>query len=108
MTVVQLNHLGGALAERPETANAVPYRDAGFLLRLLSPLDGTDVAAVRSLYGEVSGVLGPLVRGRSLNFSFGGGDRTAGFHEPETAKRLAGLVSQFDPAGLFGGPYEGV
>lgn len=25
----------------------------------------------------------------------------------ETAKRLAGLVSQYDPAGLFGGPYEG-
>lgn len=106
MTVVQLNHLGGALAERPGTASAVPYRDAGFLLRVLSPLDGTDVAAVRSLYGEVAGVLGPRVLGRSLNFSFGGGDRTAGLHEPETAKRLAGLVSQYDPAGLFGGPYE--
>lgn len=105
MTVVQLTHLGGALAERPGVANAVPYRDAGFLLRLLSPLDGTDVASVRSLYAEVSGVLEPLVRGRSLNFSFGGGDRTAGFHEPKTAKRLAGLVSQYDPAGLFGGPY---
>ncbi|MEV8002507.1 FAD-binding oxidoreductase [Streptomyces parvus] len=107
MNVVQLNHLGGALAERPEPASAVPYRDAGFLLRLLSPLDGTDVASVRALYGEVSGVLGPRVLGRSLNFCFGGGDRTAGFHEPETAKRLAGLVSQYDPAGLFGGPYEG-
>jgi hypothetical protein len=107
MTVVQLTHLGGASAGRPAVANAVPYRDAGFLLRLVSLLDGTDVAAVRSLYGEVAEVLEPLVRGRALNFSFGGGDRTAGFHEPETAKRLAGLVSQYDPAGLFGGPYEG-
>lgn len=59
------------------------------------------------MLGEVSGVLGPRVLGRALNFSFGGGDRTAGFHEPETAKRLAGLVSQYDPASLFGGPYEG-
>ncbi|NEE39753.1 FAD-binding protein, partial [Streptomyces sp. SID7982] len=91
MNVVQLNQLGGALAERPEPASAVPYRDAGFLLRLLSPLDGTDMAAVRALYGEVSGVLGPLVQGRAANFCFGGGDRTTGFHEPETAKRLAGL-----------------
>ncbi|MFJ7081708.1 FAD-binding oxidoreductase [Streptomyces griseus] len=107
MTVVQLNHLGGATAGRPEAPDTVPYRDAGFLLRLLSPLDGTDVASVRSLYAEVSGVLGARVLGRALNFSFGGGDRTAGFHEPETAKRLAGLVSQYDPAGLFGGPYEG-
>lgn len=105
MTVVQLNHLGGALAARPETPNAVPYRDARFLLRLLSPLDGTDVASVRALYGEVGRVLEPAVLGRSLNFSFGGGDRTAGFHDAETAKRLAGLVSQYDPAGLFGGPY---
>ncbi|WP_324793629.1 FAD-binding oxidoreductase [Streptomyces cyaneofuscatus] len=105
MTVVQLNHLGGALAVRPEVPSAVPYRDAGFLLRLLSPLDGTEVGAVRALYGEVGRVLEPAVLGRSLNFSFGGGDRTAGFHEAETAKRLAGLVSQYDPAGLFGGPY---
>ncbi|MFD3976125.1 FAD-binding oxidoreductase [Streptomyces cyaneofuscatus] len=105
MTVVQLNHLGGALAARPEVPSAVPYRDARFLLRLLSPLDGTEVGAVRALYGEVGRVLEPAVLGRSLNFSFGGGDRTAGFHEAETAKRLAGLVSQYDPAGLFGGPY---
>ncbi|MGW5069762.1 FAD-binding oxidoreductase [Streptomyces cyaneofuscatus] len=105
MTVVQLNHLGGALAARPEVPNSVPYRDAGFLLRLLSPLDGTEVGAVRALYGEVGRVLEPAVLGRSLNFSFGGGDRTDGFHEAETAKRLAGLVSQYDPAGLFGGPY---
>lgn len=105
MTVVQLNHLGGAQAAGPAVASAVPYRDARYLLRLLSPLDGTDVASVRALYGEVERVLEPAVMGRSLNFSFGGGDRTAGFHDAETAKRLAGLVSQYDPAGLFGGPY---
>ncbi|MFD9425842.1 MULTISPECIES: FAD-binding oxidoreductase [unclassified Streptomyces] len=105
MTVVQLNHLGGALAERPGVDNAVPYREAGFLLRLLSPLDGTDVAAVRDLYARVSGVLAPDVLGRSLNFSFGGGDRTEGFHDPRTRERLAGLVSQYDPASLLRGPY---
>lgn len=106
MTVVQLNHLGGALAAAPDPDSAVPYRDAGFLLRLLSPLDGTDVASVRALYEEVAAVLGPLVVGRSLNFSFGGGDRTEGFHGPETRKRLAGLVSRDDPASLFGGAYD--
>ncbi|MFC9857626.1 MULTISPECIES: FAD-binding oxidoreductase [unclassified Streptomyces] len=105
MTVVQLNHLGGALAERPGVDSAVPYREAGFLLRLLSPLDGTDVAAVRDLYARVSGVLAPDVLGRSLNFSFGGGDRTEGFHDPRTRERLAGLVSQYDPASLLRGPY---
>ncbi|WP_406096944.1 FAD-binding oxidoreductase [Streptomyces sp. NBC_01013] len=105
MTVVQLNHLGGALAAAPEPDSAVPYRDAGFLLRLLSPLDGTDVASVRALYGEVADVLGATAVGRSLNFSFGGGDRTDAFHDPETRRRLAGLVSRYDPASLFGGSY---
>ncbi|MFB6712688.1 MULTISPECIES: FAD-binding oxidoreductase [unclassified Streptomyces] len=105
MTVVQLNHLGGALAARPAVDNAVPYREAGFLLRLLSPLDGTDVASVRALYTEVAGVLAPLALGRSLNFSFGGGDRTEGFHDARTRQRLAGLVSRHDPASLFGGSY---
>ncbi|MFJ2622609.1 FAD-binding oxidoreductase [Streptomyces sp. NPDC087532] len=105
MTVVQLNHLGGALAARPAVDNAVPYREAGFLLRLLSPLDGTDVASVRALYAEVAGALAPLALGRSLNFSFGGGDRTEGFHDARTRQRLAGLVSRHDPASLFGGSY---
>lgn len=86
---------------------AVPYRDAAFLLRLLSPLDGTGVAAVRALYARVSSVLEPLAVGRSLNFSFGGGDRTGGFHDEWTRKRLAGVVSQYDPASLFGGICEG-
>ncbi len=82
MNVVQLNHLGGRWPSGRNRRARCPT-DAGFLLRLLSPLDGTDVASVRALYGEVSGVLGPRVLGRSLNFCFGGGDRTAGFHEPE-------------------------
>ncbi|MFJ1819310.1 FAD-binding oxidoreductase [Streptomyces sp. NPDC086993] len=105
MTVVQINHLGGALAAPPAVDNAVPYREAGFLVRLLSPLDGTDVASVRALYAEVAEGLAPVVLGRSLNFSFGGGDRTEGFHDARTRRRLAGLVSRHDPASLFGGSY---
>lgn len=105
MTVVQLNHLGGALAVRPADDSAVPHRDAGYLLRLLSPLDGTDVASARALFGEVAGGQAPYVLGRALGFSFGGGDRTEGFHGPGTRERLAGLVSRYDPASLFGGAY---
>ncbi len=77
------------------SADASAGGDAAERERLVAPLRA------------IGPVLGPRVLGRALNFSFGGGDRTAGFHEPETAKRLAGLVSQYDPAGLFGGPYEG-
>ncbi|MEU9062858.1 FAD-binding oxidoreductase [Streptomyces sp. NPDC048430] len=108
MTVVQLNHLGGALAERPAQDSAVPHRDAGFLLRLLSPLDGTDVEAVRALYARVAGETAPYTLGRALNFAFGGGDRAEtyeGVHEPRARERLAGLVARYDPASLFGGAY---
>ncbi len=42
MHVVQINHLGGALA-RP-APNAVPFREAGWLVRLLTPLSRVDVA----------------------------------------------------------------
>lgn len=108
MTVVQLNHLGGAQAAAPAHDSAVPYREAGFLLRLLSPLEGTDVTAVRALYAEVAGATAPYDLGRALNFSFGGGDRAESYqalHEPRTRERLAGLVSRYDPASLFGGAY---
>ncbi|CAM5662117.1 FAD-binding oxidoreductase OS=Streptomyces alboniger OX=132473 GN=CP975_11960 PE=3 SV=1 [Streptomyces alboniger] len=99
MHVVQLNHLGGALA-RP-AANAVPYRDAGWLVRVLSPLDGTDVASVREVHATAFGLLAGRAMGRSLNFAFGGGDRPEGLYDPETRKRLAELKATYDPANLF-------
>lgn len=64
------------------------------------------MAAVRALYAQVSGVLEPLPAGRPLNFSVGGKDRTEALHDERTRKRLAGLVSQYDPASLFGTVYE--
>ncbi|MCX4823079.1 FAD-binding oxidoreductase [Streptomyces sp. NBC_01142] len=101
MTVVQINHLGGALARDPQTPNAVPFRDARCLVRLLNPLDGTERETVHALHGQVFGVLRPLTMGRALNFAFGAGDRTQGLYDPETLKRLAGLKSLYDPANLF-------
>ncbi|MFD9224173.1 FAD-binding oxidoreductase [Streptomyces sp. NPDC060064] len=101
MSVVQINHLGGALEREPKTPNAVPFRDARHLVRVLNPLDGPDLGAVRALHGRVFGVLEPLTVGRSLNFAFGGGDRTQGLYDAERLERLTGVKSQYDPANLF-------
>ncbi|MFH8594068.1 FAD-binding oxidoreductase [Streptomyces rimosus] len=99
MTVVQLNHLGGALAEG---GGSVGHRDARYLLRLLSPLDGTDVAAARALHAEVRGVLAPWAVGRSVNFLFGDhGDKTADAYEEPVRRRLAEAKAAYDPENLF-------
>ncbi|MEU1015581.1 FAD-binding oxidoreductase [Streptomyces sp. NPDC005898] len=99
MHVVQINHLGGALA-RP-AKNAVPHRGAGWLVRVLSPLDGTDVATVRELHARAFGRVAGQRLGRSLNFAFGGADRPEGLYDAKTRKRLAGLKVAYDPANLF-------
>ncbi|MBO1333989.1 FAD-binding oxidoreductase [Streptomyces sp. VRA16 Mangrove soil] len=99
MHIVQLNHLGGALS-RP-APNAVPYRSAGWLVRVLSPLGEGGRDAARAHHARAFGAVADQVVGRSLNFAFGGGDRTEGLYDPDTRKRLAELKAAYDPANLF-------
>lgn len=99
MHVVQVNQLGGALAK--PAGNAVPHRDAGWLVRVLSPLDGTDVDAVRAVQERAFGLFAPGAQGRLLNFAFGAGDRPEGLYDSGTRKRLAELKATYDPANLF-------
>jgi FAD/FMN-containing dehydrogenase len=96
MVVVQINHLGGALA-RP-APNSVPYREGRFLVRLLT---GGERRKARELLDPAFGLLAPVTLGRSVNFAFGAGDRTEGLYDAGTRKRLAGLESRYDPASLF-------
>ncbi|MFF3907091.1 FAD-binding oxidoreductase [Streptomyces sp. NPDC001848] len=96
MCVVQINHLGGALA-RP-APNAVPYREGSFLVRLLTV---GDRERARAVLDPAFALLADERLGRSLNFAFGAGDRSAGLYDPETRKRLAGLKESYDPANRF-------
>ncbi|MEV0372293.1 FAD-binding oxidoreductase [Streptomyces sp. NPDC050636] len=107
MVVVQLNHLGGALAGHSRES-AVGHRDARFALRLLSPLDGTDLAAVRALHAEALAAVAPWRLGRSVNFLFGEhGERAdaaevaRSVHGAEVHRRLAALKAVHDPENLF-------
>ncbi|MFI7384750.1 FAD-binding oxidoreductase [Streptomyces sp. NPDC049813] len=99
MHVVQLNHLGGALA-RP-APNAVPHREAEWLLRILSPLDGSSEQAARAHQAAAFGTVAEHILGRSLAFAFGGGERTEGLFDADTRKRLADVKAAYDPANLF-------
>jgi hypothetical protein len=71
MCVVQLNHLGGALARPPAVPDSVEHRDARFLLRVISPLDGTDEAAVAAVHTELLEAVRTQTLGRSPSFVFG-------------------------------------
>ncbi|WP_449351133.1 FAD-binding oxidoreductase [Streptomyces shaanxiensis] len=96
MVVVQINHLGGALA-RP-APNSVPYREGRFLVRLLTM---GERRRARALLDPAFALLAPVTLGRSVNFAFGAGDRTEGLHDAETRERLAELESRYDPASLL-------
>ncbi|MZD05552.1 FAD-binding protein [Streptomyces sp. SID5785] len=99
MHIVQLNQLGGALA-RP-APNAVPHRDAGWLVRILSPLGEGGRDAARAHHARAFSAIAGQSAGRSLNFAFGGADRAEGIYDPQTRKRLAALKAAYDPANLF-------
>ncbi|MER6073109.1 BBE domain-containing protein [Streptomyces sp. NPDC001817] len=94
--MVQINHLGGALA-RPRP-NAVPYREGRFLVRLLTV---GERERARALLDPAFALPAGDALARSLDFAFGAGDRNAGLYDPETRKRLARVKETYDPANLF-------
>ncbi|MEU6093529.1 FAD-binding oxidoreductase [Streptomyces sp. NPDC047079] len=96
MCVLQINHLGGALAK--QAPNCVPHRAGRYLLRLLT-MDTREAA--RAVLDPALAEVASWRTGRALNFAFGAGDRTEGLYDAGTHKRLAGLKMRYDPANLF-------
>lgn len=105
--IVQLNHLGGALARPPAVANAVGHRDARYLLRVVSPLGDdpqTGRVAARPVHNRLHQALAPCTVGRSLGFHFG--DTTTpepvrdGYNSDDY-QRLTQLKTIYDPTNMF-------
>ncbi|MBK1788282.1 FAD-binding oxidoreductase [Prauserella cavernicola] len=97
--VVDIRHLGGALTERRDSA--VGHRDAGFLVRVLSGLDGVGEAEVRAAHADLLTALAPVTLGRSLSFVYGSrADARTGFDEA-AHNRLAAVKAAHDPANRF-------
>lgn len=103
--IVEVRHLGGALARTPAVPNAVGNREAGYLVGVLSKLDADgDVAAVLPFHERALKAVEPWVAGRSLNFLGGVNattDQVRDAYDPEAYRRLARLKAVHDPANLF-------
>ncbi|WP_159845718.1 FAD-binding oxidoreductase [Nocardia sp. CY41] len=98
--VVDVRHLGGALARTGDAGIAVDHRDAGYIVRIITdPADTATRAGIRA-------ALTPWTLGHSLNFLYGAGDeadeaQTRTGYRPDTYARLAALKARHDPRNLF-------
>jgi FAD/FMN-containing dehydrogenase len=100
--VVDLRHLGGAMAREPAVPNAVPYREATHILRVLSPVG--DLDAVRPVHRAVFAAAAPFTIGRAATFRYGPPDQDSALpapYDPATWSRLSQLRSNLDPEGRF-------
>jgi hypothetical protein len=103
--IVELRHLGGALADRPAHPNAVGHRDAQFMLSVLTPLWEVTAAEAHSALQALFQSLAPWTAGRFVNL-MGHGDN-AGPEQVRTAydasdhERLSALKAVYDPRNTF-------
>ncbi|RCG14008.1 FAD-binding oxidoreductase [Streptomyces diacarni] len=112
MCVLSMRHLGGALSRPPAVPDAVPHRDAGYLLYVLSPVAipdireesrGADPDAVRALHERVLAPAADAALGRNANFLYGPQSRDVArsVYAGETPAFLERLARRYDPEGMF-------
>ncbi|MQY06443.1 FAD-binding oxidoreductase [Actinomadura macrotermitis] len=102
--IMDLRQLGGAFSRPPEAPNAVPFREAAYVLRVLSPLDDQDPQEIRDTHARFYDRFKPWTIGRSLNFVYGRSgptDYTHELYDSETLARLTALKKTYDPGNVF-------
>lgn len=104
LILVELRHLGGALARPAAVPNAVAGRDAAFSVLVLGPAVPGLEEAVPAAAGAVKRVLAPYDAGtRLVNFlgDTAGPEEVAAAWSPDAAARLIALKHRYDPHALF-------
>ena len=103
LIVVELRHLGGALARPAAVPNAVAGRDAAFSLLALGPMAGPLVDVVPALTQSVIDAVAPWSTGGALLNFLGPADehRVRSLWGSADRQRLAGVKSAVDPTNVF-------
>ncbi|HEY3684484.1 MAG TPA: FAD-binding oxidoreductase [Streptosporangiaceae bacterium] len=100
--VVQVRHLGGALARPPEHPSAIGFRDAAYLVSVLTGVGDGGTAAADAAHRPLLDALRPLTAGRFLNYLYGAGTGDVpALYEPAAYRRLTELKAAYDPHGLL-------
>ncbi|WP_344393869.1 BBE domain-containing protein [Streptomyces vastus] len=102
--IVDLRHLGGALSRSPKVANAVSFRDAQYILRVLSSPEGIELSDVRATHERIDEAVADWTLGRAPNFVYGrrdADDFRSELYEKAVLDRLSSLKAVYDPANVF-------
>lgn len=101
VTVLEIRHLGGALAGRPIAASPVAARDAVFNVwgATVGPPEVVD--AGMSMLGGMIERLSPWATGLSYTNFAGRDDRAENVFTAEDLERLRALKKRYDPRNLF-------
>jgi len=106
LTMVEIRHLGGAVAQVDRDANAISHRDAPFVLHTTAlGASPEDVARLKQFTAFVAEAMRPFKTGGALLNFLGDGDvgegRVRAVYSPEHYRRLVELKDKYDPENFF-------
>jgi hypothetical protein len=100
--VVDVRRLGGALSRPAEGPDAVSFREAGWIVRVLSSTGGVPTAAVRASHAAVLAPVAGVQVGRMAGFVYGAAPVTADeVHSSRVRALLERVRDAYDPGRMF-------